>query len=147
MTLEVWTARISSKDPDRFDITRKSGGPVGTIFAPSWAILSPALAARREAEGLRKVGADPTRAMCDAADADQAAHHIEEEAWTAYVPAFMAEMRVSYRANRAAWGDLLSRRRVVLVCYCTDPGHCHRTVLASGILPRFGAKYRGEVPR
>lgn len=118
MSLEVWTARISSKDPDRFDITRKSGGLSGVIFAPSWAILRPAL---------------------DSMKAGDAA------AWSRYVPAYLEEMRESYKVKRAGWEGLLSRARVVLVCYCVDPLHCHRTLLGRDILPRLGAAYRGEV--
>jgi hypothetical protein len=131
---EVWTARIVSKDPDRFDVTRKSGGAAGTVFAPSWAILSPALAARKEAQ--RLLTGIPLY---------QAAALVERNAWESYVPAFMAEMRGSYKAHRAAWESLLARDRVVLVCYCTDPHRCHRTLLARDILSTLGATYRGEV--
>lgn len=118
MSLDVFTARISSRDPDRFDITRKSGGAAGVIFAPSWAILRPALA--------RMKSGDPG-------------------AWTDYVAAFLVEMRASYRRSRSSWHSLLARPRAVLVCYCTDPERCHRTLLARDILPKFGAKYRGEI--
>ena len=135
MTLEVWTARISSKDPDRFDITRKSGDASGIVFAPSWAILRPALAARKQAneEALAGLFHD--------------ALNTEIDAWAVYVPAFLAEMRASYKVNRGTWAALLARPRVVLVCYCTDPRYCHRTVIASGILPKLGAEYRGEFSR
>ena len=56
MTLTVHTARISSRDPDRFDITRKSGGEAGRPFAPTWSILSPALEATRNAKAMRSAG-------------------------------------------------------------------------------------------
>lgn len=46
MSLIVYTSRISSRDPDRFDVTRKSGKEDGLAFAPSWAILRPALEVR-----------------------------------------------------------------------------------------------------
>lgn len=72
------------------------------------------------------------------------AERITEEAWAQYVPAFIAEMRASYRANRAAWDRLLGRDRVVLACYCSDQ-RCHRVLLARDILPRLGAVYRGEL--
>lgn len=131
--VEVWTSRICSRDPDRFDVTRKSGGSDGTVFAPSWAILNPALEARREGDALRKA-LDVTGAT-----------FVERRAWERYVPAYLAEMRESYRCNRAAWGALLARQRVVLVCYCTDSEHCHRTLLARDILPKLGATYCGEI--
>lgn len=133
MSLEVYTARISSKDPDRFDVTRKSGGAAGVVFAPSWAILSPALAARKEEKRLLDVG-------------DQfEASTVANDAWADYVPAFLDEMRTSYRANRAAWDALVARRRVVFVCYCVVHERCHRTLLARNVLPKLGATYRGEL--
>lgn len=117
MTLLVHTARISYRGADRLDVTRKSAGSDGLPFAPSWRILRPALAAR---------------------DLGQLA-----EAWPRYVEAYTAEMRASYREHRSAWDALLSRDEVTLVCYCTDPAHCHRTVLAE-LLGKLGATYAGE---
>lgn len=122
MTLHVYTARISSRDPDRFDITRKSGGKEGAVFAPSWDILRPAIEARKSG--------DP---------------RAEFDAWKVYVPRYRAEMRQSYRAHRHAWDALTRRSRVVLVCYCADPCRCHRTLLGRFILPKLGAVYGGEV--
>ena len=46
MTLHVHTARVSSGDPDRLDITRKSGDELGKTFAPSWRLLRPFLTKR-----------------------------------------------------------------------------------------------------
>lgn len=145
--LQVYTARISSRDPDRFDVTRKSGGEEGTPFAPSWAILRPALDARREADRLGEGARNAARLGHGAASRDlrRQAVALDAEAWSAYVPAYLAEMRTSYRANRAAWERLLARRRVVLVCYCTDSEHCHRAILRSRILPALGAVDRGEI--
>lgn len=128
MTLQVYAARISSRDPDRLDITRKSGGATGTPFAPSWPILRPALDAMRIASQM---------------DGPAGEAH-EAQAWARYVPAYTAEMRVSYRAHRPTWNALLARPRVVLVCYCTRPERCHRTVLGRDILPRLGAEWCGE---
>lgn len=118
MTLLAYSARISFRDPDRFDITRKSGGKLGAPFAPSWPILRRALDTRR---------LDP------------------ERAWLEYVPAYLVEMRQSFRAQRAAWDALLARGRVVLVCYCTDAEHCHRGILRRRILPALGAVDCGEI--
>jgi hypothetical protein len=147
VTLQVFTARINSRDPDRLDITRKSGGVEGRPFAPSWTILRPALDARRHADLVRKAALDFGG---DDPDADTDAIHFAEvdeaAAWERYVPAYTAEMRESYRANRPAWDALLGRERAVLVCYCTDPARCHRALLA-GILGKLGADVRGEVPR
>ena len=133
MTLTVYTARVSYGGADRLDVTRKSAGPDGIAFAPSWAILGPALKAREVAEWLLKASLWER----------EAAARIEREAWEAYVPAYLAEMRESWRANRHAWHALLARESVTLVCYCTDPERCHRTLLA-GILAKLGATVAGE---
>lgn len=132
--LLVHTARISCRDPDRFDITRKSGGTAGVPFAPSWDILQPALDARRRAAKLdRRI---PMLA--------HEAGHIEEVAWAAYVPAYTEEMRRSYRRHRGDWDALLMRCRVVLVCYCVDEDRCHRRLLAK-MLEKLGATDGGEL--
>lgn len=146
MSVIVYTSRISCRDPDRFDITRKSGGVCGEIFAPSWRILRPALALRAHVDRLM---AEALAAVA-AGDADEwgparEAERIEEEMWAAYVPAYMAEMRESYRAFRGPWKALLARDRVVLVCYCVDALHCHRMLLAERCLRPMGADVRGEL--
>jgi hypothetical protein len=96
--LTVYAARISSRDPDRLDITRKSGGPNGLPFAPSWNILRPVLAARSaEDEALSEV----SRAIAVAA---------HDEAWDRYVTAYLAEMprptsRIDLRGMRCLLGS------------------------------------------
>ncbi len=116
MTLHVRTARIDSRDPDRLDVTVKSGD---RTFAPSWALLTPYLA-------IRDLG------------------RLTDEHWQEYVAAYTLEMRTSYRIARSRWDALLARDHVVLVCYCTDAERCHRRVLA-GILAKLGAVDEGEV--
>lgn len=133
MTLQVHSARVSYGGPDRFDVTRKSGGPEGEPFAPSRAILQPALDARAHVKRLRSYGCE-----------GQAASY-ERGAWDTYRRAFLAEMRQSYVRRRDAWAGLLARPRVVLVCYCTDPRHCHRAILRAEILPKLGAVDAGEL--
>lgn len=53
-------------------------------------------------------------------------------------------MRNSYRGNFPAWAWLLDQREVTLLCYCTDPQRCHRTVFADILRTGFGADVRGE---
>lgn len=117
MPTEVWTARISCNDKDVFNITRKSGNKV---FAPSWDILGPMVQ-------IKKAGRGAT-----------------DEEWKAYAASYLKEMARSYRVERAAWEALLARKRVVLTCYCTDPNHCHRRILAR-ILASLGADDHGEL--
>jgi len=133
MSIVVYTAHISTRDPDRLDVTRKTGGDFGTVFAPSWGILKPALDARRAAR----------YAMTEAQR--KAAEKRAEDAWDAYVPAYLAEMAASRRARPKVWQSLMTARpRRVLVCYCMDPKRCHRTLLAS-LLVEMGAENRGEL--
>ncbi len=119
MTLRIYTARVSYGGPGRLDVTRKSAGPDGLPFAPSWGILSPALT-------------------------KLATGKLTDEDWRGYSEQYTAQMRTSYRDQRAAWDALLAREHVVLVCYCTDAERCHRRVLA-GILAKLGAVDEGEL--
>ncbi|MFI5297254.1 MAG: DUF488 family protein [Polyangiales bacterium] len=149
MPLQVYTARIACDDPDRFDITRKSGGEAGEPFAPSWKTLGPVLRLRQEqqklevdaSDALRAKHAEEAKALTQRA---RAAAREVERAWVRYIDDYTAEMRLSYRARRAAWNALLARERVVLVCYCTEPERCHRTLLGKNILPKLGAVFLGE---
>lgn len=117
MPLAVWTARISTKDSDAFDVTRKSGNPT---FAPSWKILGPML-------DIRRVGRKAT-----------------EEEWRNYARDYFEEMRASYRSDPTPWKTLLAKERVVLTCYCTNAFRCHRTLLGK-FLVKLGAEFFGEV--
>lgn len=154
MSLVVSTARLSrARDVDALDITRLTADRArrdgamspGEPFAPSWAILGPALRARKAAAHWRKT-ADAAWATSDlvATMAIAAAKEVEETAWALYEPAYIGEMRESYRQNRAAWVSLLARPRVVLACFCTEHTRCHRSLLAR-ILVSCGASYDGEI--
>ena len=117
MSLEIWTSRISTKDPDAFDVTYKSGAKV---FAPSWAIFKPML-------DIRRSGRVAT-----------------EEEWQNYARKYLLEMRASRKRHPEAWVTLLGRSRAVLVCYCVDPARCHRTLLGR-FLEKLGAVFHGEL--
>lgn len=150
--LRVWTARISYAGPDRLDITRKSGSGLGLVFAPSWDILTPAIEARAKAKAMRdrlersrqaSLFGEAVAAQCGDLVMEQA-DAVEREAWATYVPAYLEEMRQSYRLCRIKWEALLSWERVVLCCYCVDAERCHRRILAE-ILAKLGATDEGEV--
>lgn len=145
VTLQVWTARVSYGGADRLDVTRKSADEWGKSFAPSWALLRPALDARRVAEGLMAQGHAALESGGDEWGPTREAERVLEQAWSAYVPAYVDEMRRSYVTRRSDWERLLSMSRATLVCYCVDHEQCHRTLLARDILPRLGATYMGEV--
>lgn len=125
--LRFYTARVSYGGPNRLDVSRKGadrhaqahgGDPgLGGPFAPSWALLGPALKAREAAGGM-----------------------IPAAAWRAYVEAYGEEMS---RVSAGDWSNLLTLSLATLVCYCGDPARCHRTVLAE-LLVRRGAEYLGE---
>lgn len=145
MSLQVYSCRVgtrAAKDRDLLVITREQADADGTpgIFAPSWSIVRPVVDARGRQRGGFVVGmSDEDR---EAALAD--ARELELQAWRVYVPAFLEEMRASYRQHRVAWERLLARPRVVLACACKAPERCHRTILATLILPKLGAVYMGE---
>lgn len=117
VALIIWTARISTKDPDAFDVTRKTGNKA---FAPSWEILGPML-------DLKRIGKTAT-----------------SEQWKDYARGYFEEMRASRRSNPSLWRALLARSRVVLTCYCTNPARCHRTLLGR-FLEKLGATFEGEL--
>lgn len=115
----IYTSRLSYRGDDALDITRKSAGPRGIVFAPSWPLFRRYLARKH-------------------------AGRVTRESWLEYREKYIAEMRVSYIENRSAWDALLSLDVVTLGCYCLNPSACHRVVLAQDILTKLGAKYKGE---
>lgn len=139
MTLHVHTARVSYRGEDRLDVTRvtadkhrKAHGEAhpGELFAPSWAILNPAIEHR---DAVRRFLVDNQAAVVT----------LDGAMWRLYERAYLAEMRESYRRHRAAWEALLRREVVTLCCFCTDATHCHRTALGHA-LAKLGAQYHGE---
>lgn len=161
--LRVYTGRVSYPGEDRLDISQgsaaraKSAGRLfpGLPWVPSWDILKPALAAREMAAKARLAGQRDEAAIVEAA------------AWELYVPAYQAQMRVSYgvhpsrlgpleeaavargvKPNRGAWNRLLARERVTGLCFCVEeegvPLRCHRRLWAE-ILAKLGAVDEGEV--
>lgn len=129
---------------------------LGAPWAPSLAILRPALKAREAA-----------KRMCEVTGRHKEVEEAEQRAWERYLHGdtttrtrgFLAEMKESRREKEIAWGWLLARRpqsplrnpppapsRVVLQCFCADASRCHRTVVA-GLLGELGAVVRGELPR
>lgn len=140
MTLRLYTARLGVyRGTDLLDITRGSGLGDGLAFAPSEALLWPALRARKQGGAAWL------------------------HAWEAYVPAYQAEMLVSSGAtvplpmlaavlvarghgvipNPDAWTRLLARDVATIACACWDGVRCHRHLLAT-ILVGMGVTYEGE---
>lgn len=143
MTLTVHTARVSYGGPDRLDVTRKSAGPDGIAFAPSWAILRPALESLTFAALLRRASTIQPRPEADSVYYAKVADEIVRTTWALYSEAYTLEMRESYRTQRTSWDALLAREVVTLCCYCVNPVRCHRTLLA-GMFEKLGATIGGE---
>lgn len=114
---DIWTARISSKDKDTFNITRKSGN---LSFAPTWDLV-------RTMQSIRLAGREAS-----------------ELEFQAYRRAYLKEMNVSYKRDPMPWVALLAKKRVVLTCYCVRVDRCHRTILAQ-ILGKMGGNLCGEL--
>jgi hypothetical protein len=155
MPLVVETARISFGGADRLNVTRGSGGAPGSPFAPSHALFSRYLEqmklahdvetdARLHEKTVSAARPDMTGAVLAKAKAE--ADAIRALAFDFYTPAFIAEMRLSYKKHWRAWRELLLRKHVVLTCYCSDPERCHRFLLRTRILPKLGAVDGGELP-
>lgn len=131
-SLVVHTARVSYGGPDRLDVTAKSAGEEGRAFAPRWGLVRWGLDMMERAKKKRALG-------------EPGAEAFAEWAWHLYSMRYTAQMRLSFVEQPKAWERLLARRRVVLVCYCTDPERCHRRVLAH-LLEQAGAVDAGELP-
>jgi uncharacterized protein YeaO (DUF488 family) len=129
--LRVHTARISYRGEDRLDVTAKSAAADAKAFAPTWPLVNWGLKMREEAKKKAAYG-DPNAAS------------FEEWHWKLYVMRYTEQMRYSYATRRPAWDALLKREHVVLVCYCAEPLHCHRRVLAD-VLVTLGAHDLGEL--
>lgn len=121
MTLHVYTGRLGRfKDNDALDITRGSGCVgKGLTFAPSLQLFYSYTMAKH-------------------------AGHAEAE-WPTYQARYIEEMKNSYILDPKPWTDLLSRSRVVLVCYCENILRCHRYILGNTVLWKMGAIYEGEI--
>ena len=61
-----------------------------------------------------------------------------------YTQEYLELMHNVYRKYPNVWRQLLSRKRVVLVCFCRPNTFCHRILLAR-ILEKLGATYKGEI--
>ncbi len=112
--LNVSTSTQDYEGHDALDVSRQSG----STFAPSWRLLKPFLAARKN--GLET-----------------------EETRQKFADAYLEEMRAVAKSDPIAWKTLLAREQVTLCCYCRAGQFCHRLLLA-GILAKLGARLRGE---
>lgn len=68
-----------------------------------------------------------------------------ERAWPEYRARYLEEVAASRATCAGAWGRLLARPSVTLLCYCENVLRCHRGLLASFLVERCGAVYQGEV--
>jgi 5-methylcytosine-specific restriction endonuclease McrA/uncharacterized protein YeaO (DUF488 family) len=120
----VFTGRVGAyRAEDGLDVSRAGAHPLGVAFAPSWGLLRPYLARRRQRRSSAEAAAD----------------------WARYEAAYLAELRARYRADRAPFAALLARPEVTLLCHCPGPEQCHRGSLAR-VLVKLGAVYEGERP-
>lgn len=126
----VWTSTIAYEGEDRFDITRGSGGASGHPFAPPEELFRRMILRRAKLQ---------RRAVSYAASAIEA----ERSAWEDYARQYRSAMMASQKTHHDDWDALLGKSCVTLVCYCTSPARCHRSLL-SQILAELGATAEGE---
>ena len=67
-----------------------------------------------------------------------------------YTELYINMMRESWHWKNADWKKLLSRKRVVLTCYCPAEDFCHRKILAKllvkcGKYLKLNVQYKGEI--
>jgi len=63
---------------------------------------------------------------------------------TSYTERYHKLMLQSYKKYKSVWEDILSKDKVVLVCFCPKNSFCHRYLLAD-YLQKLGGKYCGEI--
>ena len=130
MPLQVFTGHILTLDPDKLDVTR-----MGT-----W------LARKRSADGSAgpAVPSPPGEIFAPSWDLLRAMKS-GRLSWETFTERYHAEMRASYKANRALWDAFLKRKRLILCCYCPPPPlRCHRILLET-IFVKLGAEAHGEL--
>lgn len=167
--LRVFSASLAYEGPGRLDVTRTGARGLGLAFAPSEALLRPAIAERK------LIHAQIGRAKRSGrADLEAKARRREQILWDSYRPSYIAEMRISaglpperwgaleqlacqrgVHPNREAWAALADELQdrdergplIVFVCWCTgeDRPHCHTRVLCAEILTTLGAVDGGEI--
>lgn len=64
--------------------------------------------------------------------------------WEEYTQRYIQYMRLSYQEQKQHWLDLFYKTSITLVCFCTDPEHCHRKLLAE-ILIKVGKAHNIHV--
>jgi hypothetical protein len=117
VTLAIYTATVAYRGDDRLDISRAGNHPLGVLLAPSWPLLTGALAARR-------------------------AGKLTRERWLAYIEAYTGEVTPNLPRVLEQLRDGAS---VTLCCHCRE-GQCHRTAAANLLVAAAGgaAVYEGE---
>ncbi len=161
LPLTVATAHMSYRYRDCLDVTRggadkarAAGKPApGEFLAPSATLVFPAVEAMKAATADIKEGARVAAEgrLFGAAEVERGRDLMAEgqarldAAWADYEPAYLLEMRASYKARRATWDALLEWETLTACCTCTDPRHCHRWILRTKILAKMGCVDGGEV--
>jgi hypothetical protein len=154
--------------------TRREGKDApGEIWAPSAALVYPAVEAMKAARQLMHVGTSavvPSYVLQQSTEMSlgngyrKIPHEVQPSAaresgydqmhlaleqiiatWSAYETSFMLEMRASYKKNRRMWEWFLDQKQITILCRCEDFMHCHRRILRRVILPALGAIDGGEM--
>src|SRR2546423_4241366 len=103
----VFTSRIGYSGPDGLDTTVKSGAGLGTVLAPTWALVG----------GIKRWRGYEVLTPDD------------------YTERYYDLLRARYLADQQPFLDILTQERVVMLCYCANT-FCHRH-LAADILDKI----------
>jgi hypothetical protein len=94
----VYTCRIGYHGSAGLDITVKSASGIGTLLAPTWALVG----GHKGWQGYEPL-----------TDAE-------------YTERYLELLRSRYRRSEQAFTDLIQRPELVLLCYCRAGVFCHR---------------------
>lgn len=64
--------------------------------------------------------------------------------WEQYTEQYLALLRKRYAQDQTPFLNILKRKRVVLICYCTDWKHCHR-FLAMQVLQKIADHHQIKI--
>ncbi len=112
--VRVFTSRVTYEGEDKLNTTVQSGEGLGSILAPTWALVG----------GYKHF------------EAQQNQDHAALAKWARYTPLSEAEytdgylklLRARYATDKQPFLDLLNRDRVTLTCYCGAGDFCHRHI-------------------
>ncbi len=116
--MKLFTAGPSYQAIDRIDVSKMGNDSLiekklphpGSIFAPSWRYLGEALRARK-------------------------GQGMSPEMWENYKLAYLKDLRGRFKKDQELYKLFFAIPEATITCFCRLPDQCHRTILATYLLP------------